>query len=205
MTQKNTDGEATYREREAVAVFDSEAALNKAVDALMQLGIPQSDMSVLAHAETLSGTQSVKKLEDDGSAPRGNFVTQDSRTEGMASLVGGPALLAGLGAALVMSTVGAALIPVIAVAAGGTLAGGGVGALLTRAYGRKHTAYIERQIAAGGLLLWVNAPDENQDAAIIESLKQSGGRDAHFHVVERSWGINEVPFHAAEPDPLLRE
>jgi hypothetical protein len=206
MTQKNTsdDGEFTYREREAVAVFDTEAALNDAVDELMQLGLRQADMSVLAQAETLAGAHAAEKLADESSAGRGNFVTQDSRTEGMASLVGGPAFLAGLGAALVMSTVGVALVPVIAVAAGGTLAGGGVGALLARAYGRKHAAYIERQIAAGGLLLWVHAPDEKRDEAMLAIMKRNGGRDAHVHVVERSWGIDEVPFHAAEPDPLLR-
>jgi len=207
MTQKNNtdDGTSIYRDREAVAVFDSEAALNRAVDELMQVGVRQADISVLAHAETLSAARSTKQLEDDASATQGNFVTQDSRTEGMASLVGGPAFLAGLGAALVMSTMGAALIPVIAVAAGGTLAGGGAGALLARAYGRKHVDYIERQIAAGGLLLWVDAPDEKNDSAIIDILKRNGGRDAHFHVVERSWGMDNVPFHDAEPDPLLRE
>lgn len=206
MTQKSTtDGDFTYREREAVAVFDSEASLNQAVDELMQIGVRQGDISVLAHADTLAGTLTARKLEDDGSASHGNFVSQGSRTEGMASLVGGPAFLTGLGAALVMSTFGAALIPVVAIVAGSAAAGGGAGALLARAYGRKHAAYIERQIAAGGLLLWVHAPDDKRDAAIITVLKRNGGRDAHVHVVDRSWGVGDVPFHAAQPDPLLRE
>ena len=97
-----------------------------------------------------------------------------------------------------------ALIPAIAVTAGSALVSGGLGLVLSRVFGRKHAGYVERQIMSGGLLLWVHASEEKNDARIVEILKQNGGRDAHIHVVNRTWGVDDVPFHDAEPDPTLR-
>ncbi len=207
MTDDRVDddsGEETYEEREAVAVFDDEASLDRAVDALMQFGLREADLSVLAHAGKLAAFREARELEDSSDAPRSGYVSPDSRVEGSAALVGGPALLAGMGAALAVTTAGAALIPALAVTAGGAAVGGGVGLVLSRVFGRKHAGYVERQLMGGGLLLWVHAPDENNDARIVEILQQNGGRDAHIHVINRKWGVDDVPFHDSEPDPLLR-
>lgn len=193
-----------YEEREAVAVFDNEASLNAAVDALMLAGLRQDDMSVLADAGSLS-VQAASNLADKESTPRAEYVSPDSRTEGLAALAGGPALLGGLTAALVAGTGGAALIPTIVVAAGSTLAGGGLGLVLARAFGRKHADFVGHQLKKGGLLLWVHAPDKAKDAEILEILKRHGGRDAHFHVVHRTWGVADRPLHDVNPDPFMRE
>ncbi|MCX5579807.1 hypothetical protein [Kaistia terrae] len=207
MTQSGQDvrdGKVGYQEREAVAVFDSEAALNAAVDALMQYGLRQEDLSVLAPSEKLSSSNPTTALEDKDDAARAAYVTQDSRTEGLAALTGGPALVTGLGAALVAGTVGLALIPTLAVTVGGAFATGSVGFVLSRIFGRKHAEAIRQQLANGGLLLWVHAPDSKDDAKILEILTQNGGRDAHVHVVHRNWGVDEVPFSTDQPDPLLK-
>ncbi|WP_201401200.1 hypothetical protein [Kaistia sp. 32K] len=198
------DGELGYQEREAVAVFESEAALNAAVDALLQYGIQQADLSVLAASETLSASNPASAVEDKADVARAAYVTPDSRVEGAAALTGGPALVTGLGAALVAGTVGAALIPALALTIGGTLATGSAGYVLSRVFGRKHAAAVHQQLANGGLLLWVHAPDAKDDAKILEILKENGGRDAHIHVVHRSWGADDVPFSADQPDPLLK-
>lgn len=205
MTQPGQDtpeGEIGYREREAVAVFDSETALNAAVDALMQYGLRQDELSVLAPAEKL--TSSTTALEDKDDTPRAAYVTPDSRVEGLAALTGGPALVTGLGAALVAGTVGLALIPTLAVTVGGAAATGSLGFMLSRIFGRKHADAIREQLANGGLLLWVHTPDSKDDAKILEILTQNGGRDAHVHVVHRNWGVDDVPFSTAQPDPLLK-
>jgi hypothetical protein len=207
MTGSSVDddsGEETYQEREAVAVFDDEASLDGAVDALMQFGIREADLSVLANAGQLAAIRDAKQLEDSSDAPRSGYVSPDSRVEGAAALAGGPALVAGFGAALAVTTAGAALIPALAVTAGTAAVAGGLGLMLSRVFGRKHAGYVERQILGGGLLLWVHAPDEKNDDRIIEILKQNGGRDAHIHVINRTWGVDDVPFHDSEPDPLLR-
>ena len=87
MTDKSVDddsGERTYQEREAVAVFDDEASLDKAVDALMQFGLRQADMSVLADAGKLSAAKQAKQIEDADDAPHAGYVTPGSRTEAAA-------------------------------------------------------------------------------------------------------------------------
>lgn len=53
-----------YQDREAVATFDDEAALHAAVDALMQFGVRQEDMSVLGEVSKLSILPSTGKLAD---------------------------------------------------------------------------------------------------------------------------------------------
>lgn len=204
-TKEPQDGTIQYQEREAVAVFDSEAALHAAVDALMQTGLREEDFNVLGDIGKLTIAPPVSELEDSDTAPRANYVAPDSRTEGLAALTGGPAMVAGLTAALIAGTGGAALIPAIAVTVGSTAGGGALGFMLSRVFGRKHADYVQRQLLDGGLLLWVHAPEASNDATITDILKANGGRDVHFHVANRSWGVANVPLHDFNPDPLLKD
>lgn len=202
----DASGEQTYQEREAVAIFDDERALNAAVDALLQAGLRHDDMSLLAHDQRLGDGKSTDAaaLADRSDTPRAAYVSSDTRTEGLAAAVGTPALLAGLGVAAVVGTGGAALIPTLAATLGSSAAGGALGLLLARVFGRKHADYIGEQILNGGLLLWVHAPDSTKDAEILGILTQNGGRNAHLHVVTRTWGMADVPLNDSEPDPLLK-
>jgi len=195
----------SYQEREAVAVFDSEQALRSAVDALMQIGLRQDDLSLLGDVSLLHNLGNVKQIEDAGDVKHAAYVSSDERTEGLSAIVGAPAYVIGAGAAAIVATGGAALIPTIAVTAGGAAVGGALGLLLARAFGRKHADRVGSQIAAGGLLLWVHAPNPEKDAAIIAALSRNGGRDVHIHVVERSWGPADAPLHDFNPDPLLEK
>lgn len=202
--QGNSD-DLAYQEREAVAVFDNETSLRAAVDALMLLGLREDDMSLLGDAAHLSGVTDIRKLEDADNVPHAAYVASDSRTEGLAAIVGAPAYVLGAGAAAIVATGGAALIPTIAVAAGGTAVGGGLGLILARVFGRKHADRVGAQIGAGGLLLWVHAADPAKDATVLAALTSNGGRDAHIHVVSRTWGPSDAPMHDFNPDPLLEK
>lgn len=199
-------GDEIYEEREAVAVFDDEKSLNAAVDELLQLGLSQSDMSLLADSERISegAASTTSALEDDADVKRKGFVSSDSRVESMAALVGVPVYVAAAGAAAIVATGGAALIPTIAVVAGSGLTGGALGLVLARAFGKRHAGHIQDQIANGGLILWVHAPDPSKDRAIAEVLKRHSARDVHFHVVQRTWGVADIPLHDFNPDPLLK-
>lgn len=196
-------GVETYEEREVVAVFDNEGSLNAAVDQLMESGLRQDDMSLLAESKE-QRFRTVGELADSPDTPRSSFVSSDARTEGLAAVVGAPALLAGLGAAAVVGTGGAALIPTLAATVGSTAAAGSLGLIFARAFGRKHAERVQHQIMNGGMLLWVHAPDPAKDAEIVDILTRNGGRDVHIHVVTRIWGVAAVPFNDAQPDPLLR-
>ncbi len=199
------DGETSYEVREVVAVFDSEKALQGAVDELIAAGLERADLTVLAAAGQIAefGVP-VRDIEDAPDAPRAAYVGPDSQVEGRSALVGGPALVVGLGAALAAGSAGLALIPTLALTIGGTLASGSAGLLLARFFGHRHSAVIQSQIDAGGLVLWVHSADTSADETIRTALAKHGARDVHQHVVRRSWGVDDVPLHDFNPDPLLK-
>ena len=204
--QTDTDtGETTYHEREAVAIFGDEASLNAAVDALIQAGWEQDDMSLLGHADKVGEMKArAAELADKEDVPRTAYVSPDSAVEGVAGAVAGPAVLAGLGATAIVTTGGLALLPTIAITAGSASLAGGIGLLFARAFGRRHAAHVQDQILNGGLLLWVRAREASTDEKLLAILRENGGRHVHMHMATRSWGVDDVPFHDAEPDPLLR-
>lgn len=206
MADIDTDtGEETYQEREAVAIFADEAALNAAVDALLQAGWEQADMSLLAHAEQAATLgKRAEELADSDDVVRAAYVSPDSRTEGATAAVGGPALIAGMGTAAIVTTAGVALIPILAATIGSTVIAGGAGFAFARAFGRRHANAVQDEIANGGLLLWVHAPDPKRDETLLSILRDAGGKGVHLHVATREWGVNDVPFHDAQPDPFLR-
>ncbi len=199
------DGETSYEVREVVAVFDSEKALQGAVDALIAAGLDRADLTVLAGSGTIAefGVP-VRDIEDAADAPRAGYVDPEARTEAKTALVGAPALVVGLGAALAAGSAGLALIPTLALTVGGTLASGSAGLLLARFFGHRHSAVIQSQIEAGGLVLWVHSADASADEAIRAVLAEHGARDVHQHVVRRSWGVDDVPLHDFNPDPMLK-
>ena len=198
-------GETTYNEREAVAIFGDESSLNAAVDALIQAGWAAEDMSLLGHTDKVNEMQArARELADKADAPRTAYVSPDSAVEGTVEAIAAPALLAGLGATAIITSGGLALLPTIALAAGSTAAGGGLGLLLARAFGRKHANHVQDQILNGGLLLWVKASDAAQDEKLLAALRDNGGLNVHMHTTTRNWGVDDVPFHDAQPDPFLR-
>ena len=207
MTAKVDDrdsGNSAYQEREAVAIFADETSLNAAVDELMQAGLRQQDMSLLAHLDRFGG-KSAEQLADSPSSPRAAFVSGDARTMGEAAVVATPALLAGMGAAIAVGTGGAALIPCLLVTMGSSAAAGGLGLVFARAFGRKRADQVKKQIVNGGIILWVHDPDPADDGRIVDILTRNGGQNVHVHVATRNWGVADVPFHDANPDPLLSD
>ncbi len=200
------DGETSYEVREVVAVFDSEKALQSAVDDLMAAGLEREDMSVLADPGRLAELGlPVSGVEDDANVARAAYTPPESRAEAGTAIAGGPALIVGLGAALAAGTAGLALIPALALTVGGTLASGGAGLLLARFFGHRHADFIRRQIEAGGLVLWVHSTDSDADRKIVDAVVKNGARDIHQHVIKRSWGVDDVPLHDFNPDPMVRE
>lgn len=204
-TKTESDGDQTYEEREAVAIFGDEASLNNAIDELMRVGIRRQDLSLLADSKSVPGSGAkAEAVADENFAEHADYVSPDSRTEGLAALVAVPVYVAGAGVAAVVATGGAALIPTIAIVAGSGLAAGAVGLMLARVFGRHHAERVQGRIAEGGLLLWVHLPDKERDGQVLEILHRNGASDVHVHVVKRSWGVSDVPMHDVEPDPLLR-
>jgi hypothetical protein len=208
------DGVSTtrYVAREVVAVFPRPAALEAAVEQLGIAGIDRAAMSVLgvephraddgtggAHPEPHSATV----MSDDPATPQSAFVSHVSKTEARGMAIAIPMEIAGFGAAWAMAAAGGALLLAIGATVVAGAIGAGVGALLYHAVARRHAAAIEGQIASGGLILWVAVHDMATEERVANVLRGCHGGSVHTHLIDRTWGIANVPLHNVQPDPFL--
>ncbi len=167
--------------REVVAVFDSAEALESAVFALETHGFDRAAFSVLASEHTVERTlgrrfRRIEEMEDEPKAPRQAFFSRVSQAEmefGLAPALAFVAALAvGLGSA-------PALLPVLVAAGSGAAAG----AVLGRLIHQTHAARLCEQLARGGLLLWVDIRNPEQERKAISTLETIGARDVHAHAL----------------------
>jgi hypothetical protein len=163
--------------REAVAVFDTEAALQGAIDELLIAGFGQADVSLLANeaavTEKLGG--SYRKVSSAAYVSPEAIGDAEGAVIGALMYVGagilmGPIALAGGG---ITSILGGAVI-------GGGV-GGAIGTVLAMAIGIEHATHIEEQLDHGGLLLWVRIWDLDHQVRALEILTRHSGRDVHVH------------------------
>lgn len=172
--------------REAVGVFGDAAALEAAMDDALSSGFERADLSLLAAAVTVDEKlghhyKRVEEVEDDPTAPRTYFVTQDAIDEVKAALVGGLVFLGAVGAIGAVVASGGALAATITGAALGAGTWGLFGEVLAKFVGDHHASYIQEQLAHGGLLLWVRCSNLEQEKRAMEILSKHSGRDVHMH------------------------
>lgn len=190
-----------YASREVVAVLPDEKSLDAAIETLLGSGIDRAQVSVLAEKSKLARPATL--LADDPEAPLGAYMSPVSRTEIEAAFVGLPVFIAGVGSYAVVLASGGSLAVALAALLLSGAAGGGLGGLLAHTISRGHNLSITRQIASGGLLVWISTRSRAQEKAAMDVLEKHGGRDVHVHEIFRKWGIDSVPFHDAQPDPFL--
>lgn len=169
---------------EVVGVFHSPEDLESAIDELLSSGFDRAELSLLASedavAEKLGGCfHPASELADDPAVPRAAFVSSAAIGDAEGALIGG---LAYVGATVAVGAVmmsGGALGAVIAAAvlAGGT--GGLVGTVLARWVGHHHAAYLRDQIENGGLLLWVRAWNESDEARALAIVAKHAADKVH--------------------------
>lgn len=194
--------------REAVAVFPSETSFLAAVDDLLEHGFDRADLSVLAHdrhadgkvARILDGTVA---LAEDGTVPRGALAAPASIAEAKAASVALPVYAGTIGGFLIAVAAGGALAFTIPVAVAGGLVGSGLGLLGATAISNHHRESIEKQLANGGILLWVRTETAEHERKARAILEGAGGEHVHLHTVTLRWGEDDVPFAHTNPDPLL--
>jgi hypothetical protein len=169
---------------EVVGVFHKAEHLESAIDELLSSGFDRAELSLLASeaavAEKLGGFyQPAVELADDPAVPRAAFVSSQAIGDAEGALIGGLAYVGAIVAigAVVMSggALGAAITA--AVLAGGT--GGLIGSVLARLVGHHHAAYLRDQIENGGLLLWVRAWNESDEARALEIIAKHAADKVH--------------------------
>ena len=165
--------------REVVAVFDDENSLDKAVYVLQTQGFDRSAFSLLASEESVAaklghGYRLVKDVEDDPIVPRDTFFSRISRLE--ADYLPTP-IFASVGA---LAVVGIGSLLTVLVAAG---AGAALGVALSRVLHEHFANRIQEQLARGGLLLWVNIRNSNEEDTALSILRAHSAHDVHVHDV----------------------
>lgn len=171
---------------EAVGVFDSFEALQQAYYDLTMVGFSRHDISLLGSESALREKLGdrfwhSKDLEDDPTAPRASFVSEEAIGELEGAIAGGFFFLGSYIAMFALLTpVSTLAASAAAIAIGGSPAAV-VGALLARRVGRHHKDYYANQIEHGGILLWVRVSDKEREDLAIKILNGHSGRDVHVH------------------------
>jgi len=158
--------------REAVAVFDDPDQLENAMSDLQSNGIDRSNLSLLAH-RSLAGRLPARSQDvaDDPATPRESAVTDTDIRQGRVLGTSLAAAIAALAAAgFTVATGGVAAATVAAAAAAGGV--GAVGALLGRGIGGDQEAFLDAQLARGGVLLWVRTPDADAERRTLGVLRR---------------------------------
>lgn len=178
-TQSNLEGVC-----EVVGVFHKPEDLESAIDELLSSGFDRAELSLLASEDAVATKLGgyycpASELADNPAVPRAAFVSSAAIGDAEGALIGG---LAYVGATVAIGAVamsGGALGAVItaAVLAGGT--GGLVGSVLARWVGHHHAAYLRDQIENGGLLLWVRAWNESDEARALEIITKHAADKVH--------------------------
>jgi hypothetical protein len=164
--------------REAVAVFDDAEKLEKAMSELQSKGIDRAHLSLLAHSSLAEQPpRDPLRLADDPNTPREAAVSETDFRQGQVLGTGLAATIAGLAAA--GFTVATGGVAVAGVAAAAVAAAGGVGAvggLFGRRLREDEEAFLDAQLARGGVLLWVRAPDSETEQRVLDILQQYSSR-----------------------------
>jgi hypothetical protein len=163
--------------REVAAVFDDENSLDQAVYALETRGFDRAAFSLLASEEAVAKKlghryRQVKEVEDEPNVPRDTFFSRISRLE--ADYLPAP-IFASIGV-LALAGIGSVLSVLVAAGAGAAL-----GVALGRVFHEHFATLVREQLARGGLLLWVNVRNPDEEKTALEVLSAHSAHDVHAH------------------------
>ncbi len=172
--------------REAVGVFQTEDALQAAIDDLLSHGFDRAEISLLARSDSVEkklghAYRKVAEVEDDVAAPRIAYVAEEDVGNAEGAVIGTLMYVGALAGLIpVVASGGALAAGLVALLIGGG-SGAALGAALARIIGNEHAEYIADQVEHGGLALWVRTWNEGDEARATKILKAHSGKDVHLH------------------------
>ena len=173
---------------EVAGIFESKEHLGDAIREL-EMKFPQTSITVMASQSALEdeigqSTVDPKAAIDDEDVPRRSTVKPEESTILKGAVTGGATYAGGVITAMALSA-GAVSIPVTFAAASAVgLASGGAAAVLTNLIGDKFTDEMDEQIEAGGLLLWVNTPSQEDQKIALNIMTEQGAKYVEVHEVK---------------------
>lgn len=170
---------------ETVGLFQDADMLQKAVVEL-DTHFPRHAISILGDKKGIEekfgqSTVSPAMAEATNTPPLQAPVRSEEKVIGVSALIGGSAYVGAMALAL---AAGAVTIPVtIFAAAVGAASGAAIGGVLAKVLGDHYHQDIEDQIQKGGLLLWVNTINEEQERIATDIMNNFGA--THVKVITR--------------------
>jgi hypothetical protein len=169
--------------REAVGYFDDPEKLFSAISDLEGSGFDRSYLSILARESFLEGDlkddfDNIREAESDPDAARGAVIA-DTDVRQVRTMTTSIAVLvaAVVAAGVTIITGGVAAAALAAAAAGGLAAALAVG--VGRRAGQSEEAFLQDQIARGGIILWIKTPTPALEQKADEVLNKNDAMEAH--------------------------
>jgi hypothetical protein len=174
--------------REAVGLFHDEQQLENALDQLQESGFDRSEISLLANEQTIEDRlghhyERSAEASDDPNAPRVAYVSRENLGVAEGALIGTPLYVAAVTSAGIALAAGGPLAVAITAAVVGGGAAALIGAALARLVDRRHAKSIEEQLEHGGIVVWVDLRDPDQEARAPDILKKYGATEVHVHEI----------------------
>ena len=183
-----TEPGETARVREVVGVVDSREALDDAVEQLLLAGVDRSRISLMASREAILDKlhdyyADPTPLADALELPRRELVTREDTTAMTPLLFGTLLGVATMGATALVASGGAVAAALAAALGGGALATTLARLLRRRILGDADPQTLERDLAMGGLVIFVRVMDPAGEAK-VEALLRQYARNVHVHEVD---------------------
>ena len=143
-----------------MGVFESEDALQAAIDDLLSHGFNRAEISLLAATDSVEkklghAYRRVAEIEDDFSAPRIAYVAEEDVGNAEGAVIGGLIYIGAVAGLIPVVASGGAMAAALAALVLGGGSGAAIGAVLAKLIGKEHGEYVADQIKHGGLTLWV--------------------------------------------------
>ncbi|MCW2235903.1 general stress protein [Azospirillum canadense] len=177
--------------REAVGIFSSRDALQKAIDELSLAGFQRHELSVLANDQTIRDhlghvPDRVEDVAHDPNAPRQSYISPEDTGSAKGVAVGFPAYVGAiLATGAVLATGGTALAAAAAAAAAG-VGGGALGSVMSQWLTDKRNEPMLQHLDKGGILLWVNLADAERERLAKEIMARHAAQPVEVHEVRQT-------------------
>ena len=199
-----TESLQTTPVREVVGVADSREALDSAVEKLLLAGVDRSRISLMASREAILDKLhqyyvDPTPLADALELPRREVVTREDTTALTPLLFGTLLAVATLGATALVASGGVLAAALATTVGGGALATTLARLLKRRVLGDADPEALERDLAAGGLVIFVRVWDSAEEAK-VEAILREHARNVHIHEVDVAKILLDTPLGEIRPD-----
>ena len=199
-----TESLQTTPVREVVGVADSREALDSAVEELLLAGVDRSRISLMASREAILDKLhqyyvDPTPLADALELPRREVVTREDTTALTPLLFGTLLAVATLGATALVASGGVLAAALATTVGGGALATTLARLLKRRVLGDADPEALERDLAAGGLVIFVRVWDSAEEAK-VEAILRAHARNVHIHEVDVAKNLLDTPLGEIRPD-----